>query len=97
MPIFKTKCTECEQEKDTYLHHEMRREYLPQCHCGGVLSFLPSWGKALTYFEEGRGRWIYNMGDEPVYVTSHWQHKEEMKKAGVGEAPPRYGTKGAWV
>jgi len=90
-------CTECFEVREKYLPCEEAREWLPQCECGGVLSSLPSWGRGLTYFEEGRGRWIHNMADEPVYVTSHWQHKELMKKHGVAEAPPRRGTPGCWA
>lgn len=98
MPLFKTVCTECQEEGERFLHSEFHRENrLLGCTCGGILSFRPSWGSGLTYFEEGRGRWIHNLADEPVYVTSHWQHKELMKKHGVAEAPPRRGEKGCWA
>ena len=97
MPLFNMVCTECYAEVERYFHYEEARECLPQCSCDGVLSPLPSWGRGLTYFEEGRGRWIHNMADQPVYVTSHWQHKELMKKHGVAEAPPRRGTPGCWA
>jgi hypothetical protein len=97
MPIFKTRCAACEREKDKFLHSESGRQLLHHCECGGVLTFLPSFGRGLTYFEEGRGRWIHNLGDQPVYITSHWQHKQEMARAGVAEAPPRRGTPGCWA
>jgi hypothetical protein len=76
------------------------------CHCGHTMSPVPSYGRGLLYFEEGRGRWIHNMGHEPVYITSKAQHIREMKKHGVAEAPAipdktkfsgRASTKGRWV
>ena len=59
----------------------------------------------MLFFEEGRGRWIHNLGHEPVYITSKKQHREAMKKAGVEEAPAifnatkntgRMSEKGRW-
>jgi len=98
MPIFKTRCTNCEADDERYLHSEFNREIPHYCHAckTGLVSFVPSFGMGLTYFEEGRARWIHNLADEPVLVRSHWEHKQLMKKHGVAEAPPRRGTPGCW-
>lgn len=97
MPIFNAVCTSCFQAKERYLHHEYEREKLPTCSdCAGILSFTTSFGIGLTYFEEGRARLIHNLADEPVWVRSHWEHKQLMKKHGVAEAPARRGEPGCW-
>lgn len=54
-------------------------------------------GRGLTWFEEGRGRWIENLGDDPVYVTSHEQHKRLMKENAVEWATPSRGMPGSWA
>lgn len=67
--------------------------------CGHSLGPILSVGCGLTYFEEARGRWIENLAGpdgKPVYITSHEQHKREMKKAGVEWCPPRRGHPGCW-
>jgi hypothetical protein len=60
------------------------------CACGHSLAPAFSPGTTLTWFEEGRGRWIENLGHEPVYITSHRQHREAMKKAGVTQGTPNH-------
>lgn len=67
---------------------------------------IPSFGRGLLFFEEGRGRWIHNLGPDPVYITSPKQHALAMKRAGVREAPTipdktkfsgRASEKGRWI
>lgn len=53
------------------------------CACGATLGRVLSLGTGITYFEQGRGRWIHNLGHEPIYVTSHRQHDAAMRRAGV--------------
>jgi len=74
--------------------------------CGNSMGPLPSYGRGLLFFEEGRGRWIHNLGDKPVYITSTKQHEREMKRAGValaGTIPTntkfsgRASEKGRWL
>ena len=48
--------------------------------CGATMAPVLSLGRGLTYFEEGRGRWIENLGPEPVYVTSHGQHRRLLRE-----------------
>jgi len=98
MPIYETVCTECGNRKDYYAAREFQRQSLPLCSCRGVLMFLASLQSTpLTYFSEGGGgKWIHNLGDAPVFITSPAHHKREMEKAGVSLAPPRYGEPGCW-
>lgn len=74
--------------------------------CGHTMAPVPSYGRGLLYFEEGRGRWIHNLGEKPVYITSKKQHIAAMKAAGVAEAGAipnktkftgRASEKGRWV
>lgn len=67
------------------------------CACGEAMTKAFSMGRGLTFFEEGRGQWIENLADKPVYVTSHEQHKKAMKAAGVEWATAGRGRKGSWV
>jgi hypothetical protein len=61
---------------------------------GSILSV----GTALTWFAEGGGgKWIHNLGPEPVFITSTAQHERIMKEQGVTWAPPRRGMPGQWV
>ena len=75
-------------------------------HCGHSMAPVPAFGRGLLFFEEGRGRWIHNLGHDPVYITSRKQHIEAMKRAGVSEAPAipphtkssgRLSEKGRWI
>ena len=75
------------------------------CKCGNTMAPVPSYGRGLLFFEEGRGRWIHNLGVNPVYITSKKQHIEAMNRAGLMEAPAelptrghsRISTKGKWI
>lgn len=110
MPMFKVAC-ECGYRGEKYLHREFDRQCLHSCRagevgedgtvnrhnaCGKFLTFLPSYGVPLTYYEESRPRTIWNMADEPVTVTSPKQHEQMMKKHGVSLAPQRRGMPGCW-
>lgn len=66
------------------------------CACGELLAPAFSAGTTLTWFEEGRARVIHNLGDQPVVLTSHKQHQEAMRRAGVTQGKPRFmrGRKG---
>lgn len=99
MPIYDAVCTMCENRSEQYVSHEFERQRLLTCSsCGGVLAFLPSLGaKPLTYFSEGAGgKWIHNLGDKPVFITSEKQRQDIMKREGLAEAAPRYGEKNCW-
>lgn len=95
MPLYALVCSECERRAEEFCHVPADRGCRTWiCSwCGSSMAPTLSVGTGLTWFEEGRGRWITNMGDKPVYVTSHEQHKREMRKAGVDWATP-WGTQG---
>ena len=78
--------------------------------CGHTMGPVPSYGRGLLYFEEGRARTIWNLGPEPVTIRSHKEHLEAMKKAGVAQAgaeivttnnlrrsPRKITAKGRWI
>jgi hypothetical protein len=72
--------------------------------CGEPMAPVFSPGRGLLFYEEGRPRTIYNLGEKPITVTSYKQHKEAMKRAGVVEAGAmpsknsgRVSSKGRWV
>jgi len=64
--------------------------------CGGLSLVTITKSNPLTAFRENNGQWIWNMGPDPVYITSHSQHKAEMKKRGLQFATPKRGMPGAW-
>lgn len=56
------------------------------CKCGHTMGPLPSFGKGLAWIEEGRPRTFWNIGPQPITVTSQKQYREAMAKHGVREA-----------
>ena len=65
--------------------------------CGETMSPRLSLGGGLLFFEQGRGRWIENLGPQPIFVTSPKQHRDLMKKEQVELAGERRGVPGWWV
>ena len=99
MPLYNYKCPDGHFEVDRFKHTVEDRlghtETCPTCDKQLILGL--SVGRGLTYFEEGRGHWIENIGPKPVYITSHGQWRRELKKNGREWVGARYGEKGAWV
>ena len=98
MPLLALRCVN-DHPAEQYVHApDDRGAETRVCACGESLAPVLSVGMGLTWFEEGRGRWIHNLGVEPVYITSHAQHVAEMKKAGVEWATERQTQgRGGWV
>ena len=67
--------------------------------CNHTMGSIISIPRPLLYFEEGRARTIENLdiGNGPVTVTSHAEHKRAMDAAGVSIAGSKKGTKGSWI
>lgn len=65
--------------------------------CRNTMGPVVSYGRGLTYFEEGRGQWIHNMGHDPVYIRSHSEHQRIMKERGLEWVTPKRGEKGCWT
>ena len=98
MPIQSYLCLN-EHKRDVFLHtwQEKGVQTVFCSDCNQTMSPVLSFGKSLTWFAEGgKGKWIHNLGPEPVLVTSHAHHKELMRQAGVDWAPARRGMKGCW-
>jgi hypothetical protein len=56
------------------------------CKCGCTMGPIPTFGKGLCWIEEGRPRTFWNIGPQPVTVTSRKQYREALRKNGVREA-----------
>lgn len=99
MPLFSFTCAECDNVADAYEHVAAdlgARTML--CACGSTMAPTLSLGTGLTYFESGRPRVLWNLGHEPVTVTSHEQHKRLMRERGVEWATKWQTQKtGGWV
>lgn len=98
MPLYIVRCMNG-HEKIEFCHvsadRGSRTHICAQCRHSMGHVFSP--GTALTYFAEGgKGKWIHNLGHEPVLVTSHAHHQQLMKERGVVWATPKRGDKGCW-
>lgn len=99
MPLYANLCPECGAVNEHFCHVPADRGCAtPLCSCGSTMAPVLSVGAGLTWFRENAGRWITNLGDRPVFIRSHEEHKAEMKKAGVEWATERMvkGT-GGWI
>ena len=80
MPLIALRCLNG-HDTEQYVHTpEDRGAETRVCACGETFAPTLSAGAGLTWFSESSGRWIQNMGPEPVYVTSHEQHKKLMRE-----------------
>lgn len=97
MPLYALDCTQgCTAEE--FCHHaDDKGCRLHVCAHGEVMTYTLSVGAGLTWFESGRPRTLYNLGDKPVVVTSHEQHKAAMREAGVEWATAGRGMRGSWI
>ena len=98
MPLFTLQCLNGHTtEHFVHTHADLgtRTEMCPTC--GETMGPILSTGTPLLYMEEGRGRWIENLGTEPIFVTSPAQHKRLMKEQQVELAGERRGIPGWWV
>ena len=104
MPLYEFRC-EKGHAADVYVHvpedkgcetrmcSRCKTETGDECSMGPALSL----GSGLTWAEEGRPRVLWNLGPEPVTITSHEQHKTEMRKRGLDWATRGRGEAGSWV
>ena len=101
MPLFDLQCPACDhQVPDRFFHVKPSPNVMPVCpQCGHRLAINlgTTWGRGLTYFSEKRPQIIWNLGPEPVTITSEAQRQRLMKARGLESAAPRYGRKGCWV
>lgn len=97
MPLYQLQCLNGHQE-DQFCHHPddkgCRTALCPICN--ETMGYVVAYGAGSCYFEEGRGRWIENLGEHPVFVTSPEQHRRLMKQNGVEWATKGRGMPGQW-
>jgi hypothetical protein len=65
--------------------------------CQSTMAPVIAYGQGLCYFEEGRGRLIWNLGPEPILVKSAEQHKRLMRLNKVDFANRGVGYPGQWI
>jgi hypothetical protein len=96
VPIYEFRCP-AGHALDVFEHHRDDlgcRTIL--CDCGSTMGPIMTFGRGLTYFSSKTPRVIWNLGPNPITITSDAQHRAEMKKAGVEWHPPRRGMPGCW-
>lgn len=97
MPMYEVSC----------INGHTRGVYIPDCEnrhvpyhichvCQHTQSPVIARPGSYTYFSEKTPRVLHNLGHEPVTITSHWQHQQELKKRGLGWATPKRGMPGSW-
>ena len=66
--------------------------------CGESMVYGLSLGVGLCWFEESKPRVLWNLGPEPITVTSHGQHRQLMREHQV-EWSTKWPTQktGGWV
>lgn len=97
MPMYDYECDNGHVSEKFIARMDDRESPVPCPCCNEQARFKQSFGKGLTWFEEGRGRWIHNMADQPVYITSHEEHKRKCKEYGVEPAGAKRGMPGCWA
>lgn len=98
MPMYTYRC-EQGHERDAFVTHAddkgCRTEYCRTCQSS--MAPVITYGQGLCYFEEGRGRLIWNLGPEPILVKSAEQHKRLMRINKVDFANRGVGYPGQWI
>lgn len=99
MPLYDFICSEGHTRERFFHKAEDATDAAPVCAppCGKPMVKALSMGRGLTYFEEGRARTLYNLGDQPITVRSHEEHKRAMRDAKVDWATAGIGRKGCWT
>lgn len=99
MPLYEFIC-QCGKTEDHLIRSlDEARSSVFQCRsCLSPMHYSPSCGgQGAVYFEEGRARTIWNLGEKPIEIRSAREHRDAMKRAGVTEAGSRRGEPGAWI
>lgn len=97
MPLYQLQCPNGHQAEQFCHHADDKGCRTTICEqCRETMGYVIAYGQGLCYYEEGRGHWIENLADKPVYVTSHEQHKKLMKQHKVEWATKGRGMPGQW-
>lgn len=109
MPLYDYLCEAGHQDERFFHAASQSAQCLPCRICGTPAQRQLSMGQGLCYFEEGRGRRIWNLEKieydrngnmlptKPVYVKSHGEHRRLMRQQGVDFANRGRGYKGQWI
>ena len=98
MPLLALRCLN-EHRAEQYIHTpDDKGAETRLCACVESLAPVLSVGSGLTYFESGKPRVLWNLGPEPVTVTSHGQHRQLLRDRKLDWVTERQtqGT-GGWV
>lgn len=97
MPLYDYRCTNGHCDERFFHSSAAAAECLPCRTCGAEAVKQFSVGRGLCYFEEGNAKLIWNLGPEPVWVTSHEHHKRLMRAQKVDFANRGRGYPGQWT
>jgi len=97
MPQYGVRCINGHRE-EYFVHSYLDRNCEAQicARCGHTMGPIIECSNRMLYFEEGRGRTMWNLGPEPVVVHSHRELEKKMKERGLDFAGTRRGDKGCW-
>lgn len=97
MPLYETQCLNGHTRTVYYAQAQDKRCRTHICpECGHSETFVLSMGRGLTYFSSKTPQVIYNLGPEPVTITSPAQHERLMKERKLAWMPQKRGMPGAW-
>ena len=98
MPMYSWRCEQGHERESFVTHADDKGCHTELCRtCQSSMAPVIRFGQGLCYFEEGRGRMIWNLGDQPVYVKSHEEHKRLMRINKVDFANRGTGYPGQWL
>ncbi len=98
MPMYTFRCEEGHEKEEFCTHSDDKGVKTHICRrCGATQAPVITYGQGLCYFEEGRGRLIWNLGPEPILVKSAEQHKRLMRINKVDFANRGTGYPGQWI
>jgi len=98
MPLYAHACPECGAQRDVFAHvPDDRGAQTVLCPCGSSMAPTLSVGTGLTWFEEGRARFITTLGPKGTWIRSHREYDAALKKHGVEWASPGRGRVGSWI
>ena len=98
MPTYTFRCEAGHEHDEFVVHPDNKGCQTHLCRaCKSTMAPVITYGQGMLYFEEGRSRMIWNLGHEPVHVTSAEQHKRLMRINKVDFANRGVGYPGQWV
>ena len=97
MPLYEFRCPDGHID-ECFEHAPDKGSQTVICQCGHSMGPVMSWGNPLTtWASESAPQTIWNMGPEPVTVTSMAQLNRIAKNRGLMNVGPKRGEKGCWT